>query len=167
MSIKDTIRGKGSGFCALLLTLAVLGSGFPASAGDVSPSGVTRHIHWYAYKDSLELGRKEGKKIFVNFYADWCRYCVKMDKETFRDPAVVDYLNRHFISAKVNSDTQRQVAEKYHVRGLPSTWFLAENGEAIGSLPGYIPAKMLLKILGFVESESYKKMTFEQYLKKL
>lgn len=161
------MRSRGSGLCAFLLALAVLSGALPVFAASAPPSGVTRHIRWYAYKDSLELGRKEGKKIFLNFYADWCRYCVKMDKETFQDPAVVDYLNQHFISTKVNSDTQRQVAEKYHVRGLPSTWFLSEKGGTIGSLPGFIPAKMLLKILGFVASESYKKMTFAQYMKTL
>ena len=124
-------------------------------------------IKWYPYQNSLAVGKKEGKKIFLSFYADWCAYCAKMNKETFTDPAVVTYLNQHFISTKVNSDKQQQLARKYNVKGLPSTWFLAENGEAIANLPGYIPPKMLLKVLSFVESDSYKTMTFQQYKLKL
>ncbi len=124
-------------------------------------------IKWYSYQDSLKIGKQEGKKIFLNFYADWCTYCVKMEKETFRDPEVVAYLNKYFVSARVNSDRQQDLARKYNVQGLPSTWFLAADGEAIGNLPGYIPAKMMLKILGFVGTDSYKTMTFQQYLKKM
>ena len=124
-------------------------------------------IKWYSYADSLKAGKQQGKKIFLNFYADWCTYCVKMEKETFRDPEVVAYLNKYFISTRVNSDRQQDLARKYNVQGLPSTWFLEEDGETIGNLPGYIPAKMMLKILGFVGTDSYKTMTFQQYLQKM
>jgi thiol:disulfide interchange protein len=28
-------------------------------------------IQWQSYKDGIAKGKAEGKKIFVNFYADW------------------------------------------------------------------------------------------------
>ena len=28
-------------------------------------------IKWQSYKDGIAKGKTEGKKIFVNFYADW------------------------------------------------------------------------------------------------
>jgi len=159
---------------AAFVAAAVLVSGlFLLQAGEgraqepVRTAVANSAIKWYSYQDSLRAGKEEGKKIFLNFYADWCTYCVKMEKETFRDPEVVAYLNKYFISTRVNSDRQQDLARKYNVQGLPSTWFLAEDGEAIGNLPGYIPAKMMLKILGFVGTDSYKTMTFQQYLQKL
>ena len=157
----------------LVAVLAVGGGFFPFQTADsfaqepVEVAVAAKTIKWQPYQDSLKAGKKEDKKIFLNFYADWCTYCVKMEKETFADPAVVAYLNQHFISTKVNSDTEQQLARKYNVKGLPSTWFLAEDGEAIGNLPGYIPAEMLLKILSFVGTDSYKTMTFQQYMEKM
>jgi len=70
-----------------------------------------------------------------------------MAKETFQDHSVIAYLNANFISVRVNSDRERKIAASYGVRGVPTTWFLKENGEKIGSLPGYIPPDKLLSIL--------------------
>ena len=28
-------------------------------------------VQWQSYKDGIEKGKAEGRKIFVNFYADW------------------------------------------------------------------------------------------------
>ncbi len=165
---RKTLRRLGIVAAAAAFTagLFALQSGESRAQEAVKTASATA-IKWYSYQDSLKIGKQEGKKIFLNFYADWCTYCVKMEKETFRDPEVVAYLNKYFISTRVNSDRQQDLARKYNVQGLPSTWFLAADGEAIGNLPGYIPAKMMLKILGFVGSDSYKTMTFQQYLKKM
>jgi thioredoxin-related protein len=35
----------------------------------------------------------------------------------------------------------------YGVTGLPSTWFLTRMGEAIVSVPGFIPPETLLSML--------------------
>ncbi len=121
-------------------------------------------IKWHSYAEGLALAEQDQKKIFVHFYADWCAYCKKMDKETLKNSAVIDYLNEHFISVKVNSDKDRKLARDYYIRGLPSTWFVSESGEKISSLPGYIEAKMLLNALKFIHTNSYKEMSFKAFL---
>jgi thioredoxin-related protein len=165
-----TLCGPAAAFTLAAVLLAGIfafqAAGKVCAQEPIKTAVAAQAIKWYPYQDSLRVGKEEGKKIFLNFYADWCTYCVKMEKETFRDPEVVAYLNKYFISTRVNSDRQQDLARKYNVQGLPSTWFLAEDGETIGNLPGYIPAKMLLKILGFVGTDSYKTMTFQQYMQK-
>jgi thioredoxin-related protein len=136
-------------YCTLVL-VALLISWMPesiASAGDVKKKTAPENINWYAYKDGMTQGKKNGKKIFINFRADWCGWCRKMEKDTLKDPLVVSYLNKNFISIKVDTDKQKDLAEKYGVRGLPLNWFIEGNGEPIGSRPGYIDAEMLLSIL--------------------
>lgn len=124
----------------------------------------SKSIKWYTYKQGLDLSKKEKKKIFLNFYANWCTYCKKMEKETFNDDSVVSYLNDNFISIKVNSDRESRTALDFGVKGLPDTWFIAENGEKISSLPGYIPSKRLLNILKYINTDSFKKMTFSKFM---
>jgi len=85
--------------------------------------------------------------VFLHFYADWCGFCLKMAKETFRDSAVVSYLNENFIAIRVDFDKETATAEKYGVTGLPSNWFLTEMGQPIGSIPGYIAPDALLSLL--------------------
>ena len=104
-------------------------------------------IKWYSYEEGMVLGKAEKKKVFLHFYADWCGFCLKMAKETFRDSAVVSYLNENFIAVRVDFDRESATAEKYGVMGLPSNWFLTEMGQPIVSIPGYIPPDAMLSLL--------------------
>jgi thioredoxin-related protein len=142
----------------LLLSLA-------ACRSDSGPS--SESIKWYSYDEGTQLGEKEGKKVVLNFYADWCTFCAKMDKETFNTPEIVTLLNQQFISIKVNKDKQEEIARKYFVRGLPMTWFMEPDGDKISSLPGYIPPEMFMQILKFIDSGSYNDMTFKEYVDSL
>ena len=133
--------------------------------GPVAGHAASKKIKWYDYQESMALSRQENKKLFLHFYADWCGYCDKMNKETFTDSAVINYLNRNFVSTRVNSDKNVNAAAEYAVRGVPDTWFVTENGEKISHMPGFISADMLLKILKFIHTDSYKQMTFKEFLK--
>ncbi len=124
-------------------------------------------INWRSYDEGVKLGKEEGKKVFINFYADWCHYCKMLDKKTFVNQDVIDYLNQHFIPVKVNSDKNTSVAQKYQVRNLPVMWILSQDGEPIGQQPGFMPPEKLLPILKFVGTDSYKKMKYKEFLKTL
>ena len=126
--------------CALLIAFFLL-MGF---YGDTS---AVETINWRSYEEGLVVSKSEKKKVFLHFYADWCVFCAKMAKETFQNPAVVSYLNNHFIPVRVDTDKDPATAMKYGVQGLPSTWFLTEMGEAIGTVPGFIPPEPLLAML--------------------
>jgi thioredoxin-related protein len=107
-------------------------------------------IKWYSLADGIAIARLERKNIYINFRADWCIYCKKMEGETFKNPAVISYLNKHFISIRVDTDKEPKLAEMYGVRALPDNWFLFNNGDAIRvtkRIKGYIQTEMFLKIL--------------------
>lgn len=131
------------------------------SSSKAPSSGV---IKWYPYDEGIALGLKEKKDVFLNFYANWCGYCKKMDNGTFKDSSVVAYLNENFISIKVNSDKEKRIASAYYVSGLPTSWFISKDGEKISNLPGYVPADMLMNILKYIYTDSYKKMNFRKFL---
>jgi len=131
------------------------------SVGSAFASG---GIQWQSYETGMELGKKENKKVFLHFWSEDCEYCKKMAKETFADSAVIAYLNKNFISIKVNSDKERALVSEYNVRGLPDNWFIAEKNEIIGNQPGYIPADMLLPLLRYIHTNSYKKMSYGKFL---
>ena len=125
-------------------------------------------INWRSYEDGIAAGIKEGKKVVINFYADWCPACRMMDQKTFTDPLVIDYLNKNFICIKVNGDNKRNVAMQYRVRAYPTTSFVSEDGEQLGNMMGAIPATDLLVILKYFNTDSYKTMpisTFKAGLK--
>jgi thioredoxin-related protein len=129
-----------------LLLPALLAVGFP---GDRAAAA---SIEWHSYESGLARSKFENKKVFLYFYAEWCTYCREMDLKTFKDSAVIGALNRHFIPVRVDSDREQAAASLFRVKGLPDTWFLAENGDIIGHRPGFIPADQLMKLLDVVMS---------------
>jgi thioredoxin-related protein len=143
-------------FIGVVLSLVLIGF----SSADASDK-----IKWRSYDEGLALAKQEGKKVFIHFYADWCAYCKKMEKETLTNLSVIDSLNNDFIPVLVNSDKERDLARDFYIRGLPSTWFVSETGEKISSLPGFITAEMLLNALKFIQTDSYKTMSFKDFIK--
>jgi thioredoxin-related protein len=123
-------------------------------------------IKWSSYDEGMSLSKKQGKKVFLYFWADWCGYCKKMEKETFSEKEVTAILNKKYISIKINSDAEQRLATQYFVRGLPTIWFLSEKGEKISNLPGYVAPDFFVPILRYIDSDSYKKMTFKEFLGK-
>ena len=110
-------------------------------------------IKWYSHDEGIATGYSEGKRIYINFHADWCVYCKKMEKKTFKNPEVIAYLNKHFISIKVDADKEKKISYKYGVRGLPDNWFLFKDGVRIGRKRGYIKPDLFMKILKSVQED--------------
>jgi thioredoxin-related protein len=131
----------------VVLSLVLLGCPGHSSAANIT---------WYSYDQGLAIAKEKHKKIYINFYADWCGYCKKMEKETFVDNDIARFLNENFIPVRLNSDKEQELSKKYSVRGLPTSLFLSETGETIGSQPGYMGPKDFMTVLKFVHEEKYK-----------
>jgi len=76
--------------------LMIWAAAVPVTAAD--------QIKWYSYEEGRALGMSESKKVFISFYADWCKFCRTMEQQTFKDAGIISYLNSHFISVKVDVD---------------------------------------------------------------
>ena len=123
-------------FLVLILILSVAG------LTDAADS-----INWRSYEEGMAVSKIEKKKVFLHFYADWCGFCRQMANTTFKDNALIDYLNENFMPIRVNTDLEPQTAGNYGVVGLPHTVFLTEMGEPIFSVPGFVPTDTLMPML--------------------
>lgn len=139
---------KFFGFITLVLFFSVYALTNPAAS-----SSQTREIEWHSYDDGMARSKFEKKKVFLHFTAEWCFYCGVMEKNTFKDPAIISALNKNFIAIKVDYDRETQTSDFYRVRGLPDSIFIAEDGQIIGHQAGYIPPDRLKLILESIVSE--------------
>lgn len=137
----------------LLLSLGIL----PALAENPE-------IQWQPYETGIKMIKDQNKKGFLHFYTDWCTYCKVMNRQTFVDAKVIDYLNTNFISIRVNADQEKNVAKQYGVNRFPSTWFIAEDSSSLSNQPGFIPPEMLLDMLKFLNTDSFKSMKFSEFI---
>lgn len=152
--MKKAIQPIGCTLCMVFCVVFLTGTAHSAT------------VRWYGYTDGMALAKERNRKVFLYFWADWCRYCEKMEKETLSKKEVATVLNQNFIPIKINSDADQQLAARYFVRGLPTTWFLTETGEKISNLPGYVAPDLFVPILRYIHSNNYTKMTFKEFLDK-
>jgi thioredoxin-related protein len=136
----------------LIVGLTVL-AGFFLAPNEPAMSSAQK-INWHTYEEGSDLARRQNRNMVIYFFADWCTYCVQMEKETFADPAVIDFLNNNAIAVKVDVDREKRIARQFGVRGLPATFLLLNNGRQVGPLPGFIPPRNYLAMLSKIFSQS-------------
>lgn len=62
-------------------------------------------VDWYAWKpEALERARRENKPILVSVGYSTCHWCHVMERESFEDQEVADYMNENFINIKVDRE---------------------------------------------------------------
>ena len=142
-------------------------------------------IQWLTMEQAFQKTQLEPRKILVDVYTDWCGWCKVMDRETFRDARVVDYVSKHYYAVKFNAEQKQSVIlgnlqfdyspeNRIHQLALsltnnapsfPTTVFLDEKFQMIQPLPGYMKAKEYHEVITFFGDGFYKKMPFEEYKK--
>ncbi len=159
----------------------------PAAPVSVEPAAETAiKIKWVTWQEAIRLNKKHPRKIMVDLYTDWCGWCKKMDKSTFVDPVVVNYVNENFYAVKFDaeqrgtlqyrghsfqfkSDAGRRGAHELAIALLdgrmsyPSMVYLDEKQDRIAISPGFKPGDQLMIELRFAAQNHYKVQEFAAY----
>lgn len=95
----------------------------------------------------IQKARDEHKLIFVDVYADWCAPCKKMDRVTFSDQEVGEYINKNFVSYKADykSPTGNMLSKKHGVGSFPTYLFIDTNGNLVYKARGFMESSRFIK----------------------
>lgn len=71
-------------------------------------------VDWFAWGDeAFAKARKENKPIFLSIGYSTCHWCHVMERESFEDEKVAEFLNKHFVSIKVDREERPDVDKIY------------------------------------------------------
>lgn len=104
------------------------------------------------FERALARARKAKSPVMIDFFAEWCVACQKLDVTTFADPAVRTEAAR-FVAIKVDAteDTPglEELQRRYGVVGLPTVVFLSSEGEALAAprVTGFVGPSEYLSLM--------------------
>ncbi|MFK8006635.1 MAG: thioredoxin family protein [Saprospiraceae bacterium] len=144
-------------------------------------------INWMTWSEVEDALKKEKKKVFVDVYTDWCGYCKKMDKTTFKDKEIIKYINENFYAVKFDAENKETITldgNKYKYvksgkRGYnqlaadllkgrlsyPTIVFLNDDLSLIQPIPGYLDANKMEVIVTYFAENNHKKTPWTRYEK--
>ena len=137
-------------------------------------------INWMTMNEALEAQKQTPKKIFMDVYTVWCGPCKLLDKNTFSNKDVIEYVNEHYYAVKFNAEGTEEVAfedftytnpnyqegrkgrnathffaDALKLRGYPSLVFFENTGTLIQAIPGYKTPEQLEVYLKMIASDDY------------
>ncbi|MCX6166306.1 MAG: thioredoxin fold domain-containing protein [Ignavibacteriae bacterium] len=99
------------------------------------------------FKEVLAKAKTQKKILMIDFFTDWCKWCVELDKKVYTDKDVSEFANKKQINWKIDAEKGEgiELAKKYAVNGFPTIVFVDGNGDEVDRIVGYIPANDFLK----------------------
>lgn len=141
-------------FYLITLLLAINGCGKkePKKQGEAGPK-----IQWlHDPNAALALAQEEDKPLMIDFMAEWCPPCWRMEDSTFSHPDVIRKASS-FVPLRIDVDKQGKIANKYNGNarkyggvGIPNVLFMTGDEVKLKHVIGYRGPEEFLAVMDSV-----------------
>jgi thioredoxin-related protein len=158
-----------------VVLLVLAGATFPATEPRAA-------VSWLTIDEAAGKLEKEKKPVLIDLYTSWCGWCKQMDKKTYSQKAVAEYLNDKFYTVRIDAESRKPITWQgktynynpqarvnefalYLAHGqleFPTTIFIAP-GEAPQAIPGYMEPKDFEPLVKYFGDGAYKNKGFDVY----
>jgi thioredoxin-related protein len=142
-------------------------------------------IRWLTLAELTTAYNKEARPIIIDVYTNWCGWCKVMDKETYGNDNVANYINNNYYAVKFNAESRETVEfagkqYKYNPAykandlavyllfgrmGYPTTVLLSAIDGQPAPLSGYLKPSELEAPVKFFGDGAYKNQNFTEFMK--
>ena len=142
----------------------------------------SQEINWLTLDQALELQKKNPRNIIMDVYTNWCGPCKMMDRNTFQNKNVSEYINKHYYAVKFNAEgdveinydgrlfinpnyqpekSQRrngthELTRYLNVSAYPTIIFMDNSSKVINYVRGYKTPQQIELWLKLFKDEEYK-----------
>lgn len=100
-------------------------------------------IQWREWgPEAFQDAKAQDKPILLSLSAVWCHWCHVMDETSYSDPAVISYINQHYVPIRVDNDQRPDINARYNMGGWPTTALLTPDGDLMTG-GTYIPPEAM------------------------
>ncbi|MBI3229471.1 MAG: thioredoxin family protein [Burkholderiales bacterium] len=156
------LRGKGGNIAKLVgVVVLLLGTvqGVGVASGSRDPLAPLDHFgavpageaaHFQRIKTVAELDQilaaNPGKRVMLDFYADWCVSCKEMEKLTFPKPEVKQRMSQMLllqVDVTANDAADKEMLKRFHLFGPPGIIFFdCKRGHSVPFFVAYSKIKL-------------------------
>jgi len=161
----------------------------PCANSEKAQCDKSQKINWMSFQEAIKLNETTPKKIFIDVFTEWCGWCKRMDQTTFLDKEVVAYMNENFYAVKFDAEQSDTIVFSGYTfvnqggmngrkgthqlagallqgkMSYPSYVFMNEKNQLLTVVPGYMEVKDLMPILKYFGTDSYQKVSYEEFIK--
>lgn len=140
---------------------------------------------WLTLDEATKAMDQQKKPVLIDLYTDWCGWCKVMDKRTYTNKNVIEYLQANFYCVKLNAETTETLmwmgkSFKYNPNykandmaiyltggrlSFPTTIIIPTDGSGPQPIPGYLQPKELELVVKYFGEGKYGVVDFEAYQK--
>jgi len=141
-------------------------------------------INWMTIEEAASKLQNEKRPVLIDLYTTWCGWCKQMDRKTYSNKQVAQYLQAKFYPVRVDAETRAtikwngrtyQFSPNYrsnefalYLTGgrleFPTTIIIPPGGEP-QAIPGYMEPKELELLVKYFGEGNYNKVPFEEFQK--
>jgi len=143
-------------------------------------------VQWMNLEKALELSEQQPRKIIVDVYTSWCRWCDKMEEITFSNPKIAQYINENFYPVKFDAEGKEEIQYKDKTYGFsksgkreyhdlakelmggrfsfPTVIFLDENQNLIQCVVGFKTPTQFEQISSYFADDHYRRIPWSSFL---
>ncbi len=144
-------------------------------------------VNWVTFEEAVKLNKTTPKPFLIDIYTDWCGWCKRMDKTTYQNEVLVDYINENFHAVKLDGEQKEDITFKDYTfkfkpngrRGYnefaavllngklsyPTTVFMNKEMELLDRVPGFLNEKVMEQVTSYFADEKYKTEKWEDFVK--
>jgi len=152
----------------------------------------SQEIKWISLEDAVYLQEVAPRNIIMDVYTNWCGPCKMLDRNTFSNKSVINYINENFYAVKFNAEgndvvnfrgyefinpnydasksnrrnSSHQLTRSLGVSAYPTIIFLDKTSNLIHRLRGYQSPKQIEVYLKLFTDENFKQIQTQEDFQK-